>query len=156
MPTLADIRAAIKTKLAAVSDVGQVHDFERYVKEASKLSSLYVSGGRVKGAFVAWRSQETSSPGEGRYAVTNRWEIRLFRSLDDGDATEKAFDTLVDTARQAFQADENLGGVISSLVIGGDQDTGPAGLQVRDKSAVLFCGVLCHQARCELFTRHYE
>ena len=156
MPALADIRAAIVAIAEAVDDVGVVHDYERYLKEASKLSSLYVSDGRVSGGFIALRGTETTSPGNNRYAVTHRWELRFFRSIDDADATEKSFDDMTEALRLAFQDDENLGGLISSTVIGGDQDTGPAGLQLREKSAVLFCGVLCHQARGELFTRHYE
>lgn len=156
MPTLAQIREAIRVKAAAVADAGTVNDYERYVKDASKLQALYVSGARVKGGFIAWRGAERISPGNGRYAITNRWELRFLRSLDDADATEKAFDTMLEAQCTAFQADESLGGLVSSIVIGGDDNPGPAGLQIREKNHVLFCGVLCHAARGELFTRHYE
>ena len=156
MPTLAQIRAAIKTKLEAVADVGKVHDFQRYAKEQSKLAELYVSGDRLKGGFIAWRGQSTVSPGLGRKVVTHRWELTFYRSIDDADATELAFDTMLEAVRAAFQDDENLGGVVSSTVIENDDSGGPAGVQVEEKNAVLFCGVLCHAARGRLLTRHNE
>lgn len=156
MPTVAQIREAIRAKAAAVADVGTVHDYERFHKEASKLLALYLDVDRLKGGFLALRASERTSPGLGRFEVTHRWELRFFRSLDDGDATEKAFDTMLEAAAAAFQLDENLGGVVSSTVMGGDGATGPAGLQIREKVPALFSGVLCHSARAELFTRHEE
>lgn len=156
MPTVAQIREAIKVKAAAVADAGTINDYERYLKDASKLAALYVSGSRLSGGFIALRGTERLSPGIGRYVVTHRWELRFFRSLDDADATEKTFDTMLEAQAAAFQADENLGGLVSSIVLGEDGASGPAGLQIREKVPVLFCGVLCHSARGELFTRHHE
>ena len=158
MPTVAEIRAAIKTKLDAVAGIGKVNDYERYAKDASRMQALYVDGAteRLNGCFVAHRATDRLSQGLGRYTVTHRWELRFFRSLDDVDATEKSFDTLLETVAGAFQTDENLGGLISSTVIGEGDNAGPAGVQIEEKNAVLFCGVLCHAARGTLFTRHYE
>ena len=156
MPTVAQIREAIRVKAAAVADAGTVNDYERYHKDASKLLAMYLNGARLSGGFIALRASERTSPGLGRFEVTHRWELRFFRSLDDADVTEKTFDTMLEAQAAAFQLDENLGGLISSTVLGGDGATGPAGLQIREKVPALFCGVLCHSARAELFTRHEE
>jgi hypothetical protein len=160
-PTVDDIREAIRVKLAAVADIGEVHDYERYSAVASKLSEHYVTnlGGadkRLQGWFVAYRGTERISPGRGRYCLTHRWEMRGFWALEDETASEKAFDAKLEEIGDAFEADENLGGLISSTVLGTDDAPGPAGVQVKEKNAVIFAGILCHAARMELFTRHYR
>lgn len=160
-PSTAQIRAAIKAKLEAVSGIGKVNDYERFAREQSRLKTLYVdqpgtAAARVKGWFVALRSTEEISPGNGRYQVTHGWEIRGYMSLDDADESEKLFDDLIEAVRDAFRTDEDLGALVSSTNLGeGDDQPGPSGVQLEEKLPVLFCDVLCHSARLKLFTRHY-
>lgn len=161
MATLAAIRAAIKAKLEGVAGVGKVNDRERYAREASKLAEQYVydlGGGakRLQGLFVAWRGRTEGSPALGRSTLTERWEMRYFWALDDADASEIAFDNRIEAICDAFRADPTLGVVDVNTDLGSDEESSPAFMQVREKGHVLFCGVLCHHARLELFTRHYQ
>ena len=154
MPTLAAIRAAIKTKLSSVTDVGVVHDYERYATREAEFRSLYEwpspGGGQIRGWNFRRLSTRETSPAIGRYVVDHGWVIRGYLSLDDSAATEKTFDDLVEAIRDAFRADETLGGVVAATVVDGD-----AGAQVPDSGPVIFAGVLCHSARLQLTTRHY-
>lgn len=160
MPTLAQIRAAVKAKVAGVADIGQVHDYERYAKVQSAMQAEYIATiGATKflrGWFIAFRSRSRRSPGQGRYEVRTMWELRGFHALDDAAASEKTFDDLCEAIELAFQADENLGGVVSSTVLDAGQGGGEAGLQITEKNAALFAGVLCHAMRARLTTVHYE
>lgn len=156
MPTLEQIRAAVKAKVAGVADIGQVHDYERYAKVQSAMQAEYVAaiGGVdvLRGWFIAWRGQSSRTPGLGRWEVENKWELRGFHALSDAAASEKTFDDLCEAVRVAFRDDENLGGVISSTVVPG----GEGGLQITEKNAALFAGALCHAMRGRLTTVHFE
>ena len=151
MPTIAQIRAAIVAKLAAVPEIGVVHDYERWAKREADFAVLYVSGGQVRGWHVRKLSTRRQSPARGRYIVTHRWQIRGFMALDDAAATEKTFDDLVEAVELAFQADTDLGGVVGITIVDDE-----AGIQVVESIPVLFAGVLCHSARLILNTRHSE
>jgi len=153
MATLAQIRAAIKTTLEGVAGIGQVHDYERFAKSRDTFRSFYLDGatGQIRGWFIRWVGQRVTSPAAGRYVVVNRWQIRGYMSLDDSAGTEKTFNDLVEAAVLAFRADETLGGVVDSIVVG---DT--AGPQVEDAGPVDLAGVLCHGGRLALATRHCE
>jgi hypothetical protein len=152
----APIRAAIKAKIAAVANVGQVHNRERYAKTASDVLNLYKSnaqaGDRILGWFVSLRSKREWSTEFGqRWYADCRWKVVGYMSLDDADQTEVKLATLTDTIGDAFRADDNLGGAVFSMI---DENAGAeSGLQVRELDNVLFAGVLCHRAQCELFTR---
>jgi len=155
MPALATIREAIRARLAAVANVGQVHDYQRYSPNAAGFNDLYGStiGGQpqIRGWWISRYAVREESDALGRYTITNTWRIHGYMSIADAAASEKTFDSLVEAVRDAFRADDNLGGVVSSTVV----DEG-AGLQVDEQAPVMFAGVLCHAARCRLYTRHYE
>lgn len=159
-PSLAQIRTAIKAKIDGVAGIGKMNDYERYSREASALLAQYVfdTGGgvmRLQGWFLAYRGTAERSPGNGRYEVTHTWEIRGFYALDDSAGSEKAFDALIELLRDAFRTDESLGGLISSTVLADGSNYGTAGLQVTEKNAAVFAGVLCHAMRGRLYTRYY-
>lgn len=151
MPTIAQVRAAILGKLNGVAGVGVVHDYERYAASMAGLTALYKSGAQLKGWHIRRVATEERSPAVGRYAVTHRWQMRGFWSLDDSAATEKSFDDLVETIRDAFRLDDTLGGVVATCTA-----EEVAGAQVVDSGPVMFGNVLCHAVRLALATRHYQ
>lgn len=152
MPTLADIRNAITTKITGVSGVGKVYDFERFAKAEKDFRTLYESGGRILGWNVRRISKTETSGNIGVWVVTNKWQIKGFMSLDDSAGSELVFDGLIEAIGDAFRADETLSGVVASTAL---ESPDVAGIQVEDAGPVMFAGVLCHSARLALYTRHY-
>lgn len=146
--TLATIRSAIVAKIETVAGIGLVHRYERYAVQQEAMRQLYLTGGNVDGWFVRRVETVERSRAIGRYIEDHRWAIRGFRSLVDADASELAFDATIEDMRDAFRADETLGGAIDSTLV---DDL--AGLQVDDSGPVMFAGVLCHAASLTLWTR---
>lgn len=151
MPTIAQVREAIRAKLAGVAGIGVVNDYERYAVSISEFKAFFVAAGQVKGWLIRRAATQETSPALGRYVVTHRWQLRGYMALDDSAGTEKTFDTLVEAVRDAFRADETLGSVVAATVIDGE-----AGIQVEDSGPVMLAGVLCHGVRLKLSTRHYQ
>lgn len=155
MTTVADIRAAIKTTMQTVSNIGVVNDFERYSDQMSKLKLQYVANisgsDQLRGWHIRRIAKREVFVDTGRWSVHNRWRIRGFMAIDDDNETEKTFDDLVNALEDAFRADDTLGGEVLSCI---DPETSEAGLQLIDSKPVLFAGVLCHSAECGLHTQH--
>lgn len=152
------IRAALAALIAAVPDVGQVHAYERYLREEGKFRELYVytpSNGieQLRGWWLRRTATQERTLGVGRNMEVHTWQIRGYMALNDAEASEHEFDALIEAMRDAVRADPTLGGVCeqSPLTDGDDTD----GLQVADSGPVLFCGVLCHSALLELRTWSY-
>lgn len=154
MPTEASVRAAIKAKVQGVTNIGVVHDYERYANAMNEFRTLYqadIAGVKqVRGWYIRRMTRRESSDYQGRHEVILGWRVQGFMSLDDASASEKTFDSLVETLVDAFRADETLGGAVDSSIVGED-----AGLQIEDTGPVMFGGVLCHSARGRLMTRHF-
>lgn len=155
MSDLTTIRNAIVATLLSVPGIGQVHAFERFARQESAFRELYLTDGRILGWNVSRKATLTTSNVLGRDAVTHEWQVRGFVALSDGDASELAFDVLIEAARDAFRANETLSGTVFDTTPGGNEG-GIVGLQVLEIAPVMFCGVLCHGARLQLFTRHYQ
>ncbi|MBW8034220.1 MAG: hypothetical protein FVQ79_00705 [Planctomycetes bacterium] len=153
MGKLADVRAAIKTKIGAVAGItaANVHDYERFDKDIKGMREFYEVSGKINGWFIRRIRTSERSPYEGRWIVVSRWRIQGYYSLVDSNATEKTFDDLVEAIRDAFRTDETLGGIIDSTVEGNE-----AGIQVEDSGHVILTGVLCHSVRLALNTRYQE
>lgn len=156
MPTLTQIRDAIQGVLAGVPGIGPVHKFERYLKREAELQALYVSGGQLKGWLIRRLSTREQALAVGRTVVTHRWQIRGYRAIDDATQSELAFDDTIEAIRDAFRADETLGGLVKGLEESAGQGGDVAGVQLADSGPVLFAGVLCHAARLSLTTWHEQ
>jgi len=147
------IRTAIVATMNTVTNVGIVHDYERYAKLEAEFKALYVAQiagkGQVRGWYVRRLATREVSQVIGRYQVTHEWLVRGFMAIEDAAGSEKVFDTLIESVRDVFRTDETLGGVVSSTVT---RDA--AGLQLEESVPVLFAGVLCHSARLKLITTH--
>lgn len=139
------IRRAIAEKMRTVAGVGVVHEYERYAKTERDFRALYGNND----VLLGWHIRRVSRREKlGFNEVECGWEIRGFRSLSDADASELAFDDLVDAVLDAFRDDVRLGGVL--LTPRDDADAVPT---LQDSGPVMFCGVLCHSVRLKLTTR---
>jgi hypothetical protein len=151
--------AAIKAKLAGVANMGTVHDYERYTKEAARLLALYESsaqgGNRIYGWFVAERQVRERYLDIGRAIIDTVWDLVSYMTLDDGDASEKLLRAQVDKVRDAFRNDDSLGGAVDTLILDEGGGAPIRGVQLDAMDKVLFAGALCHRARCSLVTRNY-
>jgi len=101
-------RAAIKTVLDAVTNIGSTHDYERFADDWDTLISLYqasIGTDPVVKQLRAWNislaaiephEQETFGvPGAaGTVEVTYDYRLRGYMAVDDASASEKTFVTL--------------------------------------------------------------
>jgi len=155
--TVEQLREAIRAKVAGVAAIGQVHDYERYLKDQSKLRSLYLSSAQTGDRIYGWhirrvRTFETLID-TGRNYTDHFWRLRGFMSIEDADGTEKKFDIQIEAIRAAFRADPTLGQICDTHFQEANANQG--GVQLDESEPVLFCGVLCHAARLSLVTRVY-
>lgn len=157
MATLAQIRAAIKAKLAGVANIGVVHDYERFAARENDFQALYkdVPSGRLLGWNFSRASTAELDLNNREVRRIHSWSIRGLMSMDDADASEKLFDTLVESVATAFRADPTLGGLCDANK-NLDQDFGPSGIQIDATEPVMFAGILCHRARLTLITETTE
>jgi len=158
MPTLAQIREAIRARVAGIANIGKVNDYERYATHMSDLKTLYVAtiagADQLRGWHIRRVSKRESYIDLQRWVIVNNWLIRGFMALDDSAGSEKTFDDLVEAVCDIFDttptliADPNYAEVVL------DEESG--GVQVPESGPVMFAGVLCHAARLTLATRHYK
>ncbi len=154
MPTVKQIRDAIKAKIETVPGSGVIHTYERYAKDASALAALYYYGAAPTKRLHGWHIRRVAKRevlvDTDRWSLWFTWRIRGFMGLDDADATEELFDTECDAIADAFRADDTLGGLVFSQM----PDDREIGIQVVKAEPVLFAGVLCHSAELGLTTQH--
>ncbi len=147
--SLDTIRSAIVAKLEAVSGIGLVHGYERYARKQSDFRAFYEDGDKVLGWFIRRRATRETEETNLRNTVVHTWDIRGYMSLQDAEATELAFDLLIESVRAAFRDDITIGGAVDTTVI-----DGKVGLQLEDSGPVMFSGILCHGARLSLMTEN--
>ena len=149
------IRAAIASTLASVTDIGRVHPFQRYAHNLRDLAALYRSDAhnQLRGWNISRVSTAETNNIQARTVEVIRWRILGVMALDDAGQSELAFDDLVESVRDAFAADETLGGTVAQCT---DPDgDGESCIQVDDISPGKFADVLCHLARLSLLTVRY-
>lgn len=147
--SLETVRAAIVATLEGLN-IGPVHRYERYAATHSGLLALYTADGVLGGWYVRRVRTVETSPALGRYVEQIEWEIRGYMGLQDAAGTELLFDGEIEDIRDAFRADETLGGAVATTV----SEAG-AGIQVEDSGPVLSAGVLAHACRLRLITITY-
>lgn len=146
MSTTADIRNAIVAKLAAIAGIGQVHDYERYAVQQSKMKELFEYNGRILGWVVRRGGLKKAAIADAIFSVRSQWQVRGYMSLDDAAQTEILFDALVDLVQATLANDPTFG--IASWV--------PDYELKAELEPVMFCGVLCHSAIISFDTVHEE
>ena len=154
--TIAAVRTAIAARLSSVADIGVVHAYERYSTDLAGLKQLYWSAAhnQVRGWFIRRFQTRESGNIQAHTIEQARWRIVGVMSLVDAAVTELAFDALLERIRDAFAADETLGGTVDQCT-DPDSRQGEAYIQIDDAGPVMFGGVLCHGARLRLSTTRY-
>jgi hypothetical protein len=147
--SVAAIRSAITARINTVPAVGLVHDYERYTKRNNDFAAFYQQDRKLLGWFVRRLSTREVVVDSVTTRLITRWQINGFMGLEDDQASEKAFDDLVEAVRAAFRDDETLGGCVETTR---GQPGEEAGLQLDELGPVMFAGVLCHKARLSLTT----
>jgi hypothetical protein len=142
----ATIRAHLKTVMESVDDIGQVHDYERWLDDWGGLLTLMqtqVDGiDQLRGWFItleSWEQRQIAFMGGGAdetRLVQYNYRLRGFMAVDDSEATEKTFAALAFSLADALEADTTLQGDVlereTPVVEGGLMDYR------------MFAGVLCH------------
>lgn len=168
MPTVSEIKTAIKAGIDSVSDVGTV--FKSRVLALDDAGGLHVlmafensvDEHTLRGWQMMVAGMERSSLSDKSDLVRYVWELHSFQtarekatiaSPDEDD--EIAFDLRNELVVQAFRtsAYSNLGGVVMSTTFG---DGSEAGLQLRDHDLVAYGGGPCYMAVYTLNTIHTE
>lgn len=149
------VRDAIVALLKTVSSVGAVNAFEPLATNLDALKRYYLAPGAktLRGWYV--RRQATQEVGEiyERGVEYSTWRIQGFVAVSGDGSSEAAAQDLVESMRQAFRADYNLGGVVEST--SAPSQRGEIHLQLREFTTVMFCDVLCHSIRLELSTERF-
>lgn len=153
--SLQAVRDAIVATLETVADIGVVHGYEPLAKSMQDLRAYYQSRGlqQLRGWYV--RRISTQEVGEifERGVEYATWRIQGYVAVSDAGASEIETQELVESIRQAFREDRDLGGAVASQ--SAPSRGGEIGIQVREISTVMFCDVLCHAIRLELGTERF-
>lgn len=152
--SLSAIRAAIVAKLAAVPDIGRVHNYERFAAHEKQFRELYATAeGRILGWHVRRVATREVSGAVGISMQVVTWRLTGVMALADAGASELAFDDRVEAVRDAFRADETLGGVVADICdLTAGEGEKEHGIQVERSEPVMFAGVLCHRVQLALTT----
>ncbi len=113
--SVAAIRAQIKTILQGVTNIGQVHDYDRWEINWDDFLALFKStvGGvaQIRGWTIHVHSDGSSYPGTNNVGqFEHLFLLRGYLGLNDSNATEKAFDDLVEAVVKAFMGNYPLNG----------------------------------------------
>ncbi len=167
MSNSAAVREWITATLRGVPGIGRVHGHERHAARESALRRFYQAGPEAGGALCGWfvrrtaRSDEPVGGGGAMWRVHTTWMLRGYMALndsarDDADASaasEGRFDALIDRIIARFRIETGNAEQRRLLARAGEDGGSP---RLAEAGPVLFAGVLCHTARLELRTAHYE
>ncbi len=155
MSTVADIRAAIVSRLSGVTDVGVVQPYQRYAVRVDQLKPIYTSTAYgLRGWHVRRHATQELGNVQGRTVEHIVWKLVGVMALDDAIASELTFDALIESVRNAFASDQTLGGTVDQCALP-DEAGGESGLQLEACGPAMFAGVLSHVAHLRLNTLRY-
>lgn len=140
--SLSTIRDQIKTVIESVTDVVNVHDYQRAVWDEDVFRSLFLDTLTNVNTWIVTRrkTEEEIETDDHLHTRTHEFVIRGYHSLVDEDATEKDFQDLVEDICAAFRGDRTIGGVVF--------DSRPPQVVIVDVRD--FSGVTCHFAEIVL------
>ncbi len=141
-------RAAIKSVLQGVTNIGQVHDYTRWMDDWAQLLALYkatiggvdqlraweISLQQVQQEVIGFEGGGTT----GTIWVRYTYRIRGYLAVDDSAATEKTFAALVLAVMTALEASTTL----QSAVLEREEPV----VSLATMEHRMFAGVLCHYA----------
>ncbi|MBI3089276.1 MAG: hypothetical protein HYY96_01300 [Candidatus Tectomicrobia bacterium] len=132
--------AQIKAVLQGVTGIGTVHDYARWNVDDASFSTLFVSSSIIN--FWTITRRETAERWDAVQHVVRRhtYLLRGYYGIDDSAATEKTFQSLVESVMTAFRTKTTLNNVAELVQ--------PPQLEKLD--AERFSGLLVHHARVKL------
>ena len=137
------IRQQIYAILAAVPNVGVVHDYERWTADWAKFLELFKdpAGGRILGWEITRVSYSSIKLSKIQEQVTHEFKIQGYMGMKDADRTDVLFNAIIDGAiAPAFRGNHDLNGACS--------ETGALRAETIDNRS--FGSVLCHYADLRL------
>ena len=104
MSTEAQIRAAIKTKIESVANIGPVHDYLRYTKNTGNLATLYknTATARLNGWTFFRESMRLLEIDNGLGRRIDAWRVYGYMAIDDADASATLIQAQLESVRVAF------------------------------------------------------
>ncbi|MCX7067332.1 MAG: hypothetical protein NTW85_06540 [Methylococcales bacterium] len=151
------LRNWITSQLNTVPNIGTVHSYQRYADREKQLADLYFHNGRLHGWFVQRASVAEKLLNSQANSEQSFWSIVGYLAVNDTTASELEFDTLLDAMRAVFRVAMlnpvvEIAGQAVNLSYTEQAVKAQIGFAVLDSQPVLFAGVLCHSARCQLIT----
>ena len=140
----ATIRAAIKTIMNTIIGIGKVNDYERWSTDAAEMVSMFKLDPANKTApLYGWEITRDAIPQVQRitnkkYKATYTYTIKGYYALRDAVASEKLFQTIVDTVVQKF---------VDALIPNTEGHSVPTATKILPW---MFAGVLCHHAELKM------
>lgn len=143
----ATVRDAIETALNTITNKGVVHDYWRHAPNRADFISKYqvTIGGKTQ--VRAWLIQWVGAvPAEesafGEQGMSYRFEVHLYRTLSDAEATEKEFAELLETGMRVLMQKSSFGASGARIY-----STNVAGVAI---DHAMFGEMLCHRGRITL------
>lgn len=110
--SLSTVRTKIKTLMEAVTGIGTVYEYKRYVNDWETYKNLFIKSSKVN-TWEVQRTTGSSDPyggGSGREDRMHNFTVRGFYGIDDKLASEKTFQDLTDLVVNAFRNQPTLSG----------------------------------------------
>jgi hypothetical protein len=146
----ANIRTQIYTILGNVANIGKVYDYERWAADWTTFINLFKTTIGAVDQIRGWEISRRGGPAEdiayGVIEVPHHFLIRGFMGVSDADATEKTFNTLIESVRTAFLTKDTLNGTCRTI-----RYEGKAGIQVDLIESRMFGSVFCHYTELSLY-----
>jgi hypothetical protein len=134
------LRDYLKTKLEAISSVGTVHDYYRFLKGKNNIQAALYEGGKLNAWFIRKVGEINQWEGPGSRLAIHTINLTGIMAVNDAIASEKIFLGIASDITDALTADFNYGGLCF-------QTKAPILKKHELKS---FANILCHYATIEL------
>lgn len=141
--SLASVRTEVKRVLDGATGIGRTHDYFRRIESDADWVTHGVTAGVGHVWFISLADDEpwlTKRHPANHEIATYKVALYGYRVVDDANASEKSFATVVENVVAAFRADKKLGGTVI--------ESGP--LQWREGGYRMLANVLCHFVRLDL------
>jgi hypothetical protein len=150
---LDDIREQIKTVLSGVSGIGTVHDYDRFNNDWSKFLTLFKDAdGKINGVMFSRSACPKYQATQGEYEKAHIFTLRVFKGLNDADATGIEFDNHLEDIMEAFDPSdmETLNDTCRTINPDWGPMAGAMGMQLDIVDIRMFGNVLSHYAELRL------
>jgi len=149
--SLEAVREQIRVILAGVAGIGVVHDYERLSTDWNTfLNHFKDAEGRINGCTITRTATPERWLTNIEYERVHEIAIRCYFGLQDGAASEIAFQALIERICDAFRGNDTLNGTCETTCPEFGGMAGRSGLQVGLVEPRMFGGVLCHYGELRL------